>query len=102
MPCAYFVLLKIVSIPSDCVFKIDAQGKFKSLSEAVSMHNEQLVPVSMHNGELVLGISQGEEHIPILCGWTSERVDIGKNYAVRLTKNINLRWRISCEFLVRF
>ena len=92
MPCAYFVLFKIVSIPSDCMFKIDAEGNFQSLSEGC-------LSVSIHDGKRVMGISQGEKDIAIAPEWGSES---GKNYVVRLTKNIILRPRISYEFLVWF
>ena len=74
------------------MFKIDAQGKFKCLTEGFAS-------ISEHDGKHVMGISQGEEDIDIAPDWESSA---GETYDVRLTKSIIFRSRISCEFLVWF
>ena len=75
-------------IPRDVEFKIEAERHFKSDNPSLSEHN----------GKYVKGISEGAQDIE-LDEW---RWESGKNYVVRLTKNIILRSRISCEFLVWF
>ena len=74
------------------MFTFDAGGNFKSLSEGSSF-------VSKLDGKPVIGISQDGIEIDVVPNWKSES---SKNYVVRLTKNIILRSRISCEFLVWF
>ena len=79
-------MLKIVSVPRDVRFTIDAESHFKSVNPSLSEHN----------GKYVKEILEGRQDIE-LDEW---RWESGKNYVVRLTKNIILRSRMSCEFLV--
>jgi hypothetical protein len=83
---AHLPTLEAVSIPSDCPFEIDADGNFQS-----SHHS-----VSEHDGLLVRGISQDGTDIDVKRDWKSEP---GKNYVVRLTKNIQFSDR---EYHVSF
>jgi hypothetical protein len=76
------------------MFKIDAEGNFehvqnRSLSEGSSS-------VSMHDGKHVIEIFQDGQDIDVVPGWKSKP---GKNYVVRLTKNIQFSDR---EYHVSF
>ena len=102
MPRAYFVLLKIVTIQKDVRFRI-VSGKmgyqFESDDPSFAEHRGKYVEeISDDTGKYVEEISDGTKDIS-LAKWSWEA---GKTYSVRLTKNIILRSRISCEFLVWF